>query len=86
LALVLDLSGERYPEAHHIKKQFTTATKLNFKLMANYIFKATLQHDNGKKVIKTNASNREQAIQNICNAENCPPQAIKEIYILQVLN
>jgi hypothetical protein len=54
--------------------------------MTNYIFKATLHHDKGKQVIKTNASNREQAIQNICNAENCPPQAIKEIYILQVLN
>jgi hypothetical protein len=54
--------------------------------MTNYIFKATLHHDNGKIVVKTIASNREQAIQNICIAENCPPNAIKEIYILQVLN
>jgi hypothetical protein len=53
--------------------------------MANYIFKAIAPRK-GKQVIKTNASNREQAIQNICNAENCPASNKKTYFTSFKLN
>lgn len=38
------------------------------------------QSDTGRHFLKTNASNKETAIQNFCALYNAPKQAVKNIY------
>lgn len=44
-------------------------------------FIATLQHDGGKSKIYVWATDKSEAIKNICKIENCPEDAILKIYI-----
>jgi nitrate reductase NapAB chaperone NapD len=48
--------------------------------MKNY--KITLKHDKGKINLIVKASNEEEAINKILNAENCPKSAIIKINII----
>ena len=42
-----------------------------------YIAKIT--HDDGNLYVKTAATSKENAIESICNFENCPKQSIQSI-------
>lgn len=42
-------------------------------------YRLTINHDNGTFKIKTAASSKEQAINIVCEAENCPPGAIDKV-------
>ena len=45
----------------------------------NYFLLET-QSDNGKLFLKTNASDKETAIENFCNLYNAPKTAVKNVY------
>ena len=45
----------------------------------NYFLLET-QSDNGTLFLKTNASNKETAINNFCNLYNAPKNAVKNVY------
>ena len=40
-------------------------------------YEITLKHDSGEITIRTSATDIGTAIQNVCNAENCPKSAVK---------
>jgi len=50
--------------------------------MKTFVFKAT--HDQGIIKLRATATNEEQAVKIICNAENCPPAALKLIKVINL--